>query len=435
MVGASAPRRTRRIAILSVIAMALFLLPGAPASAATGGPVVLMGIDAEDGGVGGHGPIGVYVDVVNSVLGEVSNGGSGILVVGGGKNTSDDVTEFWDAIGGGTSQTVTYVNGDLAIADQSFAGFAMIAIVSSVGETRSGGLTDAESVALNARASDIAGFVNSGGGLFGTSQAELSAPYGYLGDIGAFTSTVDVSYRNITPTADGTAVGITDALDICCWHDYYDTFPDFLAVLAVDANNDRVAALGGAQVVIPDDSTPPPPASPKGTITVSKSAPEAQGEVFVFFIGNDRFVLSDGESASFTVDAGPQQLTEHTTDAWEVTNVQCSPAEAADVSFGGTSGTAIIDLPEGETVSCTFTNALVEVDSDEDEVLGTTVTTSPDTPDEVASDTLPFTGPYGGDMLPLAFLAIVAGGAILTLAARREDSPTHTSDDGTWSSI
>src|SRR3972149_9848441 len=48
-----------------------------PASAAVGGPVVLMGIDAEDGGVGGHGPISVYGDVVSRILAEVKNGGPG----------------------------------------------------------------------------------------------------------------------------------------------------------------------------------------------------------------------------------------------------------------------------------------------------------------------------------------------------------------------
>lgn len=39
-----------------------------------------MGIDAEDGGPGGHGPITTYEDVVNSILSNVTNGGSGILV-------------------------------------------------------------------------------------------------------------------------------------------------------------------------------------------------------------------------------------------------------------------------------------------------------------------------------------------------------------------
>ena len=59
------------------------------------GPIVLMGLDAEDGGPEVHGPISVYVDVVNHILSQATylgNTGSGILVIGGGKDASDDVT-------------------------------------------------------------------------------------------------------------------------------------------------------------------------------------------------------------------------------------------------------------------------------------------------------------------------------------------------------
>ena len=45
----------------------------------SGGPVLLAGIDAEDGGVDGHGPISVYVDLVEGVLANVTNGSTGLL--------------------------------------------------------------------------------------------------------------------------------------------------------------------------------------------------------------------------------------------------------------------------------------------------------------------------------------------------------------------
>ncbi|HIE72661.1 MAG TPA: hypothetical protein EYP98_22260, partial [Planctomycetes bacterium] len=121
------------------------------------GPLVLMGIDAEDGGPGGHGPISSYLSVITNanttgILDNVSNGGSGILVIGGGKDPNDDVTEFWDEmdnlLGGGV---VTYVNG-ASVAGQTFAGFAMLAIVSDVDNTSSGGLTNSEMSQLAARA-------------------------------------------------------------------------------------------------------------------------------------------------------------------------------------------------------------------------------------------------------------------------------------------
>ena len=252
--------RTRPAAVIPLlpaiasVAVALLLFAadsGEPLkAAAAGGPVVLMGIDAEDGGVGSHGPIAAYESVVNDILSNVTNGGSGILVIGGGK-AADDVTEFWDQIATDTGVAVTYVNGDANIAAQSFSGFAMIAVVSSVSETPSGGLTEAENDALAARVSDIAAFVNTGGGLLGFSQAGFTLNiYDYLGGLGRFTVNTNLSYTDITPTAAGLAVGITDALDICCWHDEYVTFPAFLGVLATNSSTGNPAAIGGDRVVV-----------------------------------------------------------------------------------------------------------------------------------------------------------------------------------------
>ena len=243
-------------AVLAIVAATfIFLGSSSNTSAAVGGPVVLMGIDAEDGGVGGHGPITVYDNIVQSVIANVVNGGSGVLVIGGGKDPSDDVTSFWDQIAADTGLTVTYVNGDTNIAAQSFAGFAMIAVVSGEEETSSGGLTQAENDALAARVGDIASFVNAGGGLFGLSQSGMTNPYAYIGGIGSFTVNIDLGYEFIAPTAAGTTLGITDDLDICCWHDTYAEFPDFLQVLATQDDDveeffGQAAAIGGAQVII-----------------------------------------------------------------------------------------------------------------------------------------------------------------------------------------
>lgn len=246
------------LALALVVAVALLAIRGTsgPADAQeVGGPVVLMGIDAEDGGVGGHGPISVYEDVVSSMLAEVGNGGSGVLVIGGGKDASDDVTEFWDQIGTDLSLTITYVNGGANITAQSFDGFAILAVVSSEGETSDGGLTQDENTALAGRIGDITAFVNSGGGLLGFSQAELTNPYDYIGGIGSFSVEIDLSYDLIAPTAAGADIGITDDLDLCCWHDVYTQFPDFLEVLATQDESGEpflgeAAAIGGAEVVI-----------------------------------------------------------------------------------------------------------------------------------------------------------------------------------------
>lgn len=193
------------------------------------GPIVLMGIDAEDGGVGGHGPISTYVDVVNSVLADVANGGGGILVIGGGKSPTDDVTEFWNEIGRtatipapSPADRVKYVNGSASITAQPFVGFAMIAVASSINETGSGGLSQDENDALSARADDIKGFVLGGGGLLGLSQVNLPNPYGYLRELGTFEPNFPSGYSDVTPTGDGEARGIIEPeLDVCCWHDTY----------------------------------------------------------------------------------------------------------------------------------------------------------------------------------------------------------------------
>lgn len=247
----------------------------ASAQASVGGPIVIMGIDAEDGGPGSHGPTQNYADVLTSLINSATNGGSGILVIGGGKNPSDDVTTWWDEVTGLASITPTYVNGASNITSQSFAGFKIIAVVSGDGESTGGGLTAAESEALANRRADIYAFVNGGGGLMVFAQDFLdptTSAYAFLADVGSFTFTTNLSYDLIAPTADGTAIGVTDDLDVCCWHDVYDTYPSFLKVLATDdvssdAGFGRAAALGGVNVKLGPQPEPVIPAADPVPIT------------------------------------------------------------------------------------------------------------------------------------------------------------------------
>lgn len=236
------------LATIMLVSPLLTPPPVARATEANGGPVVLMGIDAEDGGINGHGPITSYQSVVRDILSKVRNGGRGILVIGGGKATYDNVTQFWNAIASGTGQPVTFVHSS-AISSRSLAGFAMLGVVSDQYNTGSGGLTQAENTALAGRKDDVASFVNQGGGLLGFSSA-FSNPYAYLGGLGSFSFNF-ADYSDITPTADGLAVGITNAMDVCCWHDEYVQFPNFLKVLAKSPSG-RAASIGGANVFISD---------------------------------------------------------------------------------------------------------------------------------------------------------------------------------------
>jgi hypothetical protein len=228
-----------------------------------------MGIDAEDFG---HGSPSIYADVVrNGILANVTNGGTGILGIGCGK-APDNVTIFWTAVAADVMQPLVCVNGAIAIGAVSFAGYAMIAVVSDQFNTPSGGLTQAELDALNARADDVATFINTGGGLFGLSNCALNNPYGYLGGVGGFTcGALGANQQdNIEPTPEGQALGITSTnLDVCCWHDTYDAYPSFLKILAFYPNlsGHPTAAIGGAQVIVTQAITldPPTARNPAGT--------------------------------------------------------------------------------------------------------------------------------------------------------------------------
>ncbi|MDQ3220480.1 MAG: PKD domain-containing protein, partial [Acidobacteriota bacterium] len=221
--------------------------------AAGGGPVVLMGIDAEDAFDGAnHGPPSTYASVVDSVYDQATNGGTGILVIGGGKDlvTPDNVTSFWNAIAGLNGVSVTFVNGAANITNRSFAGFRMIAVASDNVNTPFGGLTPEENTAIGGRQADVAAFINAGGGLFGLSSQFVGSEYPYLGGVGSFTFNQPGNYSDITATPEGMAVGITDTnLDVSAWHDEYITFPSFLKVLAINPLTNNAAAIGGLTVM------------------------------------------------------------------------------------------------------------------------------------------------------------------------------------------
>jgi hypothetical protein len=176
---------------LACVAAAAFALAGA--AGAQAGPVILAGIDAEDGGVGGHGPIATYDGLVTAHYNNATNGGTGILVIGGSSQalcgSTNYVTAFWNQISTDTGLPVTFVNGASNIASQVFVGFRMIAVASDETNTFCGGLTAAENDALTARSGDVAAFVNNGGALLGFSSDFATNSYGYMGTVGAITVT------------------------------------------------------------------------------------------------------------------------------------------------------------------------------------------------------------------------------------------------------
>lgn len=240
----------RRLICAALLSFAALASVTGPARA---GPVILMGIDPEDEGLGGHGPVAIYAGVVEALLADVTNGSAGgILVIGGGKQRGDEVTAFWDAVGVLTGAPITYANG-AAIAAAPFGAFAMLAVASAGDPPGAvGGLTNAENALLASRRDDIASFVNAGGGLLGLSQNGLVAPYGYMAGIGAISTLGHFTERDIEATAAGEAVGLDDiSLDVGFWHDAFVRFPPFFRVLATYPEfRNLPAAIGGESVEI-----------------------------------------------------------------------------------------------------------------------------------------------------------------------------------------
>lgn len=223
---------------------------------------MLVGLPAEDGGPGGHGPLSVYVSIVESILDAVTNDGDlGILVVGGDWEHPNTVNRFWDAI---ASETDTELNdairpGDLSELD--VYDWEMVAIVTADDNlVQTGpedvppgeGITDAKNDELIAAADRLAAFVNDGGGLFVSSQSGLTNPWGFMERFGEFSTITGLEYDSISPTPAGEGFGITTDLNVCCWHDAFSDWPEPLDVLAWRSGCEglQAAALGSPSAVL-----------------------------------------------------------------------------------------------------------------------------------------------------------------------------------------
>ena len=224
---------------------------------AAGGPVVLMGLDSElTPGRSSHGTPAEHADMVSSILDSVTNGGDGILVLGGDPDNNSNIIDYWEKDVGSdpmVDEDITFVNGAEDIRNVDFDGYAMIGVVSSTEEIPSG-LTDSENDALIDRQGDIAAFVNSGGGFLGKTQEGLSEPWEYISPL-ADIDAVETSYSSIELADAGDELGLTqDGMDgWCCYHEYFiaDSVPDFLdPLLFADGEEDDIAAVGGDAVII-----------------------------------------------------------------------------------------------------------------------------------------------------------------------------------------
>lgn len=258
----------RRITFTLAAALAVsFVAAPAAGQQERGGPVVLMGIDAEDCGPDGHGPITVYEDVLTDILNNVNKPGQGVLVIGGrsiAPEADNCIREFWNQISADLGIDVTFVGGARAIRNVNFSPFLVIAVSTDISEAddpdeETGFLTAAEHRALADRQADVARFVNSGGGVLGFlsnfDPSEGPGPYAYIAGVAPITARILLDYDDIRPTAAGQAIGITDALDVDAWHVTFLEFPSFLNVLAFhdeegEEGFGEPSVIGGARVVV-----------------------------------------------------------------------------------------------------------------------------------------------------------------------------------------
>jgi hypothetical protein len=224
--------RCRGVGAAAIITTAAGLL----AAPAVGGPVTLVGHDAED-----HGFEAVFAGLFDGLLADTTNDGVGILAIGADPGSTAGLWIESVASQMALPQVVTFVN-DTDIATVDLFSYAILHVPSNILDTP-GGINPSEMTTLASRAADVADFVSLGGGLFSLTQGELPGAWDFLGYFGPVT-TVEVGldglcggdtepYDDITPTPEGEVAGITDEnLDVCCWQAVFSSYPGFLAVLA-----------------------------------------------------------------------------------------------------------------------------------------------------------------------------------------------------------
>ncbi|MDE3096243.1 MAG: hypothetical protein KGK07_09615 [Chloroflexota bacterium] len=284
-----------------VAALAVLLVSGAPpraAQAALGGPVIIGGDDLTDhGGVdeGGNPLEGwLYIQrAIENITPNVSRSGNdGSIAALGSAPSNSTCCNAGAAIGvagAKAGHAVNYFEGAAAI-NQFFtdlgSGTAKPAIIWIAGTGASNDLDSEERAALADNAAQIAGFVNSGGGLMshGTAYEWLFA---LLPNAQALCcgSSDDLYF-----TPDGTAAlpGVTTTdINAGPWHNYFEGDLGGLKVLVrsssvLDANdNDAAVIIGGASVTLPTGkssvpvrtATPTSTPAPKATATSVPTTP------------------------------------------------------------------------------------------------------------------------------------------------------------------
>ncbi len=137
-----------------------------------------------------------------------------------------------------------------------------------------------------------------------------------------------------------------------------------------------------------------------GTITIVKKTTTPSATAFAFTIGGQAFTLANGESRTVSgLAPGSYTASESLSTNWRLAGIVCvDPTGDTVVDVAGTQAT--LALGDGESITCTFTNAAI---------------VTPVNPDQ----NLPDTGLGLGWQVLVSGLGLLWFGAFLTLVARR----------------
>ena len=221
------------------------LLVGLASGSAQAGKIFVSGQDSDDSGHVSTSFGGQMLDFIGAGN---TNGGSGILILGGYTGTSSTSINAWNGVANsGSGYTLTHASGAAAITAIDLSSYAAVFMGSDSVNT-GGGITQTELNAINTRAADIATFVNDGGNLMALTQAGLSGAFGWF-PLGALT-TSPISTANISQTANLAAAGFTATnaeISGDLFHNDFIGPAGFfgLDVLAVDNATGNAVILGG----------------------------------------------------------------------------------------------------------------------------------------------------------------------------------------------
>ncbi|MBR9976723.1 MAG: T9SS type A sorting domain-containing protein [Bacteroidetes bacterium] len=225
-----------------------------------GGPVLVMGIDAEEGGANGHGPLTAYRSIVDGLLAHTSNNATTDVLVVGVKSGGPVLNFWWNLTNLTPVISRQFIQGS-QINTVDFNDYKLVVVVTDFQNVLSG-LTAAENFYLRNRADDLRAFINCGGGVLGFTgpmNSTYSNWYDYLDfpGLGQTAFSYQGNYTNIAISNPGASAFNSDVVTgfsalvsapNAIFHNTYSSFPPALSTVLVRSSDNTTAAFGAPNV-------------------------------------------------------------------------------------------------------------------------------------------------------------------------------------------